>query len=146
VVFGKDEAVKMVEVRGQRIVVERENGERFAFDPKRIHSFDVGEARKISVASGDRLLIRGNLKAKKVKNGDIVEVIGFDADGSIRLKDGRSTRNHAWIFNGCWHMTRTSCANTSKQHPSQDASSTTRIAPRHLQGRFTQTRAMRPVE
>jgi len=90
VVFAKDEAVKMIEVRGQRLVVERENGERYAFDPKRIHSFDVGEARKISVASGDRLLIRGNLKAKKVKNGDIVEVIGFDADGSIRLKDGRS--------------------------------------------------------
>jgi len=89
-VFAKDEAVKMVEVRGQRLVVERENGERFAFDPKRIHSFDVGELRKISVASGDRLLVRGNLKARKVKNGDIVEVTGFDADGSIRLKDGRS--------------------------------------------------------
>jgi conjugative relaxase-like TrwC/TraI family protein len=90
VVFAKDEAVKMVEVRGQRLVVERDNGERYAFDPKRTHSFDVGEARKISVASGDRLLIRGNLKAKKIKNGDIVEILGFDTDGSIRLKDGRA--------------------------------------------------------
>jgi protein-tyrosine-phosphatase len=90
VVFAKDEAVKMVEVRGQRLVVERENGERYAFDPKRVHDFDVGEARKIAVASGERLLIRGNLKARKIKNGDIVEIVGFDADGSIRLKDGRS--------------------------------------------------------
>jgi ATP-dependent exoDNAse (exonuclease V) alpha subunit len=90
VVFAKDEAVKMVEVRGERLVVERENGERYAFNPKRIHSFDVGEARKISVASGDRLLIRGNLKANKIKNGDIAEIDGFDADGSILLKDGRS--------------------------------------------------------
>jgi ATP-dependent exoDNAse (exonuclease V) alpha subunit len=90
VVFAKDEAVKMVEVRGERLVVERENGERYAFNPKRIHSFDVGEARKIFVASGDRLLIRGNLKANKIKNGDIAEIDGFDADGSILLKDGRS--------------------------------------------------------
>ena len=90
VVFAKDEAVKMVEVRGERLVVERENGERYAFNPKRIHSFDVGEARKISVASGDRLLIRGNLKANKIKNGDIAEIDGFDAGGSILLKDGRS--------------------------------------------------------
>ncbi len=88
--FNKDEAVRMVEVRGERLVVERENGDRWAFDPKRIHSFDVGEARKIPVASGERLLIHGNLKVEKIKNGDIVEVVGFDSDGSIRLKDGRS--------------------------------------------------------
>jgi hypothetical protein len=88
--FEKDEAVKVVEARGHRLVVERNNGERYAFDPKRIHSFDVGEARKISIASGEKLLIQGNLKANRLKNGDIVEVVGFDADGSIRLKDGRS--------------------------------------------------------
>jgi hypothetical protein len=88
--FEKDEAVKMVEVHGERLVVERENGDRWAFDPKRVHSFDVGEARKISVASGERLLIQGNLKVAKIKNGEIVEVAGFDPDGSIRLKDGRA--------------------------------------------------------
>jgi conjugative relaxase-like TrwC/TraI family protein len=88
--FDKDEAVRIIEVRGERLVVERENGDRWAFDPKRVHSFDVGEARKISVASGERLLIQGNLKAMKIKNGDIVEVSGFDPDGSIRLKDGRA--------------------------------------------------------
>jgi ATP-dependent exoDNAse (exonuclease V) alpha subunit len=36
------------------------------------------------------LLIRGNLKANKIKNGDIAVVAGFRADGSILLKDGRS--------------------------------------------------------
>jgi ATP-dependent exoDNAse (exonuclease V) alpha subunit len=87
--FAKDEAVRMVEVRGERLVVERENGDRWAFDPKRVHSFDVAEARQISVASGEKLLMQGNLKAAKIKNGDIVEVAGFDPDGSIRLKDGR---------------------------------------------------------
>ena len=89
--FAKDEAVRMVEVRGERLVVERENGDRWAFDPKRVHSFDVGEARKISVASGEKLLMQGNLKAAKIKNGDIVEVAGFDPDGSMRLKDGRAS-------------------------------------------------------
>ncbi len=88
--FNKDEAVRMVEVQGDRLVVERENGDRWTFDPKRIHSFDVGEARKIAVASGEKLLIQGNLKAEKIKNGDIVEVKDFVPDGSIRLKDGRS--------------------------------------------------------
>jgi conjugative relaxase-like TrwC/TraI family protein len=88
--FEKDEAVKMVEVRGHRLVVERNNGDRYAFDPKRIHSFDVGEARKIAIASGEKLLIQGNLKAYRLKNGDIVEAVGLNADGSMRLKDGRS--------------------------------------------------------
>jgi conjugative relaxase-like TrwC/TraI family protein len=93
VAFSRDESVKMIELRGERLVVERENGDRCAFDPKRIHSFDVGEARKIRVASGERLLIQGNLKAEEIKNGDIVEVAGFGDDGSIRLKDGRSLRS-----------------------------------------------------
>jgi hypothetical protein len=87
--FAKDEAVRMIEIQGERLVVERENGDRWAFDPKRVHDFDVGEARKIAIATGERLLMKGNLKAAKVKNGDIVEVAGFDPDGSIRLKDGR---------------------------------------------------------
>jgi ATP-dependent exoDNAse (exonuclease V) alpha subunit len=80
----------MIEIRGERLVVERENGDRWAFDPKRVHDFDVGEARKIAIATGERLLMKGNLKAAQVKNGDIVEVAGFDPDGSIRLKDGRT--------------------------------------------------------
>ncbi len=88
-VFGKDEAVKMVEARGQRLIVERENGDRYAFNPKRIQGFDVGEARKIAVASGDRLLIRSNVKAHNIKNGDIVVVVGFRADGSIMLRGDR---------------------------------------------------------
>jgi conjugative relaxase-like TrwC/TraI family protein len=88
--FAKDEAVTIVEAQGQRLVVERENGERIAFDPKRVHGFDVGEARTIPVAFGEKLLIRGNLKASRIKNGDIVEVAAFGEDGSIRLKDGRS--------------------------------------------------------
>ena len=87
--FARDEAVRMVEVRGERLVVERENGDRWAFDPKRVHSFDVGEARQIPVAAGEKLLMRGNLKPAKIKNGDIVEVASFDPNGSIRLKDGR---------------------------------------------------------
>jgi conjugative relaxase-like TrwC/TraI family protein len=88
--FEKGEAVKLVEMRGHRLVVERNNGDRYAFDPKRIHSFDVGEAREIAIASGEKLLIKGNLKAHSLKNGDIVEAVGFNADGSIGLKDGRS--------------------------------------------------------
>jgi conjugative relaxase-like TrwC/TraI family protein len=88
--FAKDEAVRMVKVQGERLVVERENGERIAFDPKRVHSFDVGEARKIPVAVGEKLLVQGNLKGSHIKNGEIVEIAGFGEGGSIQLKDGRS--------------------------------------------------------
>jgi hypothetical protein len=88
--FAKNEAVTLVEVGENRLVVERDNGERWAFDPKRVHDFDVGEARRISVAAGERLLMKGNLKSVGIKNGEIGEVVGFDADGSIKLKDGRT--------------------------------------------------------
>lgn len=87
--FVKGEAVTMVGVRDSHLVVERANGEQCTFDPKRVHDFEVGEARKIAVASGERLLMRGNLKAAQIKNGDIVELAGFNPDGAIRLKDGR---------------------------------------------------------
>jgi hypothetical protein len=87
--FQKGETVKVVETRGERVVVERSNGDRYAFDPRRVHSFDVSEARKIPVATGERLLIQGNLKTSRLKNGEVVAVAGFEADGAIRLQDGR---------------------------------------------------------
>ena len=35
------------------------------------------------------MLVRGNLKAAGLRNGDLVEVAGFREDGAVALKDGR---------------------------------------------------------
>jgi conjugative relaxase-like TrwC/TraI family protein len=51
---------------------------------------DVGVVREIPVATGDRLLIRANLKSARLKNGELVEVAGFSEDGAIALNDGRA--------------------------------------------------------
>ncbi len=43
----------------------------------------------MELMAGERLLIRANCAEAKVRNGDIVEVAGWDESGVIRLKDGR---------------------------------------------------------
>lgn len=88
-VFEKGEMVKCVERQLQRIVVERSNGDRYAFNPKRITGYDVGSEVIISVAAGEKLLLRGNVQSSSLKNGEIVEVARFDEKGAIRLSDGR---------------------------------------------------------
>lgn len=88
-VFEKGEVLRCVGKKERQVVVERANGERYAFNPKQINSYDVGLERELGIAVGDRLLLRSNHKPGKLQNGDIVEVGGLGQDGSIRLKDGR---------------------------------------------------------
>ncbi len=89
-VFEKGEVVRFVEQLDRRIVVERHNGERFAFNPGQITGFDAGLDREVPVAVGEKLLIRANDYPSGLKNGDIVEVSEFGEGGSLRLKDGRT--------------------------------------------------------
>jgi len=88
-VFEKGEVLRCVGKQERQVVVERANGERYAFNPKQITSYDVGLERELGIAVGDRLLLRSNHKPGKLQNGDIVEVGGLSEDGSIGLKDGR---------------------------------------------------------
>ncbi len=87
--IGKGEYLTVEEQRADKIVVRHEQGRKFTFDPKAHDVFDVGLSRSIEVAVGERLLIRANLKDKKLHNGEIVEVAGFKRDGSLVLKDKR---------------------------------------------------------
>ncbi|SDT90520.1 conjugative relaxase domain-containing protein, TrwC/TraI family [Verrucomicrobium sp. GAS474] len=89
-VFEKGELLRFVERIDRRIIVSRPNGERFVFNPGQITGFEPGLDREVSVALGEKLLIRANDKPSGLKNGDIVEVAGFGVDGSLRLKDGRT--------------------------------------------------------
>jgi len=79
-------------VRGEDrvLVLQDGDGNERRLDPRRASGFEVGFAREIPVAVGDRLLVRANLKAAELRNGDLVEVAGFREDGNIALKDGRN--------------------------------------------------------
>ena len=88
--FVKGEYVAFEEQRGEKIVVRDETGRRFAFAPSEVEGFDVGLSRSLPVSVGERLLIRANLKEHKLFNGNIVEVAGIQADGTLALTDKRT--------------------------------------------------------
>jgi hypothetical protein len=85
----KGEYLTVEKRQAEGIVVRDEAGQKFTFDPKSSDAFDVGLSRPIDIAVGERLLIRANLKEKKIFNGQIVEVAGFRQDDSLVLKDKR---------------------------------------------------------
>jgi hypothetical protein len=58
--------------------------------PMILHGIDVGTARTVSIAAGDRLLIRANHATAGLKNGDLVEIRSLPSDGRIELADGRA--------------------------------------------------------
>lgn len=87
--FAAGEVGKVVRRDSASLVVRRPNGADCRLDPRTADSFDVGLARELPVAVGDRLLIRANCKPAQLKNGDVVVVSALTADGTITLADGR---------------------------------------------------------
>lgn len=51
-------------------------------------SFDVGRRRAVSIAPGDKLLVRGNKKSLGLINGQILTVERVEPNGSITTKEG----------------------------------------------------------
>jgi conjugative relaxase-like TrwC/TraI family protein len=88
--FRKGDYVTFEDRQEKKIVVRDEEGLRFAFDPAEIGGFDVGLSRPLPISTGERLLIRANLKEHRLFNGNIVEVAGVREDGTIVLKDDRT--------------------------------------------------------
>ncbi|MBI5769613.1 MAG: relaxase domain-containing protein [Verrucomicrobia bacterium] len=87
--FTKDERAVVVRGEAHVLVVRTTDGRQRNLDPKQTGGFDVGLGKELLVATCDRLLIRSNCKPAKLKNGEIVTVSGFAADGRIALEDGR---------------------------------------------------------
>ena len=87
--FQKGEAVVAVRRADRRLVVRDPDGRERLLDPRITGGFDVGLARDIELAVGDRLLIRANLPAAGLRNGDLVEIAAFGPDGDIACRDGR---------------------------------------------------------
>lgn len=88
--FAKGETVSVVRRDVFSLIVRRADDSLAQLNPQTNRGFDVGVVRQISVAVGDRLLIRANRKESRLKNGDLVEVQAFTADGGIILRDGRT--------------------------------------------------------
>jgi conjugative relaxase-like TrwC/TraI family protein len=88
--FIRHETVKVIQRQKGNLLVERSSGERAVFNPAAKSLFDVGYAEKISVAAGEKLLIRANLPESKLINGEIVQVKEHRLDGSLALHDGRT--------------------------------------------------------
>ncbi len=88
--YAKGERLTVLARDDKALSVAFEDGGRTWFSPRQGSGFDIGIERGIDVAIGDRLLIRSNHKPAKLRNGDLVEVLGFAPDGSIALRDGRA--------------------------------------------------------
>jgi hypothetical protein len=86
----KNEAVEVVHVDDQRIIVRGENGER-PITSKQAKSFDLLERRPIEVAAGDRLLLTANRRDAGFRgtNGETVTVSKIEST-RIHLEGGRT--------------------------------------------------------
>ncbi|MBX3738897.1 MAG: relaxase domain-containing protein [Candidatus Didemnitutus sp.] len=87
--FTRQESVRVVGVEGDKLIVQTAENTRQRFDPGRWSSFEVGTEKEIPLAKGDRLLLRANVAAHDLRNGDLVEIEAFERDGIIALRDGR---------------------------------------------------------
>ena len=98
--FRKFDTVAVIRQEGRQLVLRATDGRELRIDPRHASGFEVGSTNEISLAVGDRLLIRANVKPADLRNGDLVEIAGIDQTGEISLKDGRVLP--AW-FRGFTH-------------------------------------------
>lgn len=87
--FKKFDTASVLHREARHLVVQAAQGTLVRFDPRQVTSFDVGLGKEIPVARGERLLIRANLPAAGLKNGDIVEVAALEPDGRMVCRDTR---------------------------------------------------------
>jgi conjugative relaxase-like TrwC/TraI family protein len=90
-VFAKDEMVAVVAVENDSLKVQRADGSENLFPLGQSSALctcmDVGEKRKLKVATGDKLLLQSNWQ-KKFVNGELVDVTAIQG-GALVLADGR---------------------------------------------------------
>ena len=110
--FRKHESLTVVRREDRHLLVQDASGHEHRLDPARVRGFDVGLAKEMPVAVGDRLLMRANLAPAGVRNGDLAEVAGFGEDGGIALKDGRQLP--AWFRDFSYGYATTSHAAQGK--------------------------------
>jgi ATP-dependent exoDNAse (exonuclease V) alpha subunit len=86
--FSKGESAEVVQVSDDSLKLRRPDGSETSVQLGRgSAAFDVGEARTLKIAAGDKLLLQANWR-KKIINGELVEAKSVQGD-SILLADGR---------------------------------------------------------
>ena len=85
--IARNEALEVVRVEGERIIVRNESGGEQTVTSRLAKSFDVLEQQPIEVAAGDRLLLTANRREQgfHATNGEIVTVGQVDTTGRIRF-------------------------------------------------------------
>jgi conjugative relaxase-like TrwC/TraI family protein len=90
--FAKGEMGKLVAITAKGLVIEASNKVRtVSFD--QADRVTVCRQQNLVLASGDRLQLKANAKAirgERVVNGELVTVERMEADGRLRLQDGRT--------------------------------------------------------
>ena len=87
--FARGEWARVVAVEREKLVVERPDGGQAALTCKQSGCFDVGEAERLPVARGERLLLQASRREARLLNGQLVTVTRVNRNGEIRLTDGR---------------------------------------------------------
>ena len=78
----------VVRLENARSVIILSNGIERRLPLSSAMAFDVGHAREIEIAPGDRLLMRANDKRLKINNGQILTVQSIATDGTISTREG----------------------------------------------------------
>jgi conjugative relaxase-like TrwC/TraI family protein len=90
--FAKGEVGKLVAITANGLVIEARNRVRtVSFD--QAERITVCGQENLALAKGDRLQLKANAKAtrgERVVNGELVSLDRIEADGRIRLRDGRT--------------------------------------------------------
>lgn len=88
--FSAGDTVKVIETKDNGVVVENAQGKKFTITRRQQQAFDVGEAKSIEVAVGDRLLFRANHRASGKNNGETAVVTAIsEASGEVTLDNGK---------------------------------------------------------
>ncbi len=83
---GKNEAVEVVGVEGDKLRVQKGSGEQVTLTRRQAQAYSVFEKQEIAVRGGDRLLLEANHRESgfRATNGELVTVAGVDG-GRIEL-------------------------------------------------------------
>jgi hypothetical protein len=94
--FKASEAARLQAITETHLVVENE-GRRVSIPFKQLDRITVCQAKKLALASGDRVLLKANGRSeddRKLANGELVTIKEIHEDGRIALADGRVLSPH----------------------------------------------------
>ncbi|HAB18977.1 MAG TPA: hypothetical protein DCE44_21380, partial [Verrucomicrobiales bacterium] len=88
--IARGECLRVLETADQAMIAKKADGTQVKLTRKQADCFDVLESGKLPVATGEKLLLKGNLKTHGLINGKCVEVRAIRADGTLDLVGGRT--------------------------------------------------------